>query len=108
MHLTARERRLIALKATDRVSHVARARVMRKAVAKLRAADDIAARKGKLHGKCNVTACTERGDDVRWWNRPMGAYYCTHCKDEISRFDEHLGTERAIFEVKPHTSDEER
>jgi len=57
--------------------------------------------KGKYHGKCNVTACDERGEDVKWWNRPMHAFYCSHCKREISRFDDYLGTDQAIFKTSP-------
>ena len=41
--------------------------------------------KGKFGGKCNRTACTERGERVKWWNTGTRAYYCTCCRNLITR-----------------------
>jgi hypothetical protein len=59
--------------------------------------------KGEFKGKCNRTACEERGEDVKWWNRPMRAFYCSYCRREISRFDDYRGTPQQIFENHPRT-----
>ncbi len=101
MHLTAKERRLQALRITP-VQRISIHRPVRLNGSLRNPADDIdQTGKGKLHGKCNVTACKNRGTDVKWWNRPMHAHYCSYCKGEISRFDDYLGTDQAIFETTP-------
>lgn len=57
--------------------------------------------KGQLHGKCNRTACNERGENVRWWNKATRAHYCGHCRILINDCDDYLGTDQAIFETSP-------
>jgi hypothetical protein len=107
MHLTAKERRLqcVRMSPTERISmHSSNKRLHREESARRALAE--ATRqlgKGKLGGKCNVTACNVRGADVKWWNRPMHAHYCSYCKREISRFDDYVGTDQAIFETTPRT-----
>jgi hypothetical protein len=59
--------------------------------------------KGEFGGKCNRMACEERGEDVKWWNRPMRAFYCSDCRCEISRYDDYRGTPQQIFENAPRT-----
>ena len=101
MHLTAKERRLQKVRMTP-LQRISINRPLRRHTYLRNPADDIdQTGKGKLGGKCNVTACNNRGTDVKWWNRPMHAHYCSHCKREISRFDDYLGTDSAIFETSP-------
>lgn len=40
--------------------------------------------KGQMYGKCNRTACDERGHDVTWWNPHTAAFYCTCCARKIN------------------------
>jgi hypothetical protein len=61
--------------------------------------------KGRLHGKCNRSACTSTAGDVRWWNRPMHAYYCGACRIRINDSDAKLGTPDALFDPQPHGDD---
>lgn len=42
--------------------------------------------KGKKYSKCNRTACTVTGGDVRWWNKFTHAYYCGACAKKIMSF----------------------
>jgi hypothetical protein len=98
MHLTAKERRLQGVRMTP-TQRVSINRVFRSSLYP----DIDQTGKGQFGGKCNVTACRTRGEDVKWWNRPMRAFYCTHCKVEISRFDDYHGTPQQIFENAPRT-----
>jgi hypothetical protein len=103
MHLTKKERALQKVRMTP-LQRISINRPLRRSASVPRSdlypeIDQTA--KGELHGKCNVTACAERGEDVKWWNRPMRAHYCSYCKREISRFDDYLGTDQAIFETSP-------
>ncbi|MDP9155315.1 MAG: DHHC family palmitoyltransferase [Pseudomonadota bacterium] len=104
MHLTKRERAMIGqrMTTTERVS-VNRIYGLKSTYAPRRDPYDEPDQtgKGEFHGKCNVTRCHTRGEDVKWWNRPMRAHYCSYCKREISRFDDNLGTDQAIFETTP-------
>jgi hypothetical protein len=126
MHLTKRERRIMkaapSLSTTERVSiarHWPGARGRMPSQEQIRAVADVLRApgdllddpyahidqtgKGKFKGKCNVTACEERGEDITWWNRPMRAFYCSDCRREISRFDDYRGTPQQIFENHPRT-----
>jgi hypothetical protein len=102
MHLTKRERLNLQLTATQRVTRNNLRLAPRRPPAYV--PEQPEAIKGHFGGKCNVTACEERGEDVKWWNRPMHAYYCSYCKREISRFDDYLGTDHAIFEPIAHVA----
>lgn len=111
MHLTKRERAMLGLRmtATQRVS-IGEAKgggvhpLQRNHTPRSELYPDIdQTGKGQFQGKCNVTACDERGEDVKWWNRPMRAFYCSYCRREISRFDDYRGTPQQIFENAPRT-----
>lgn len=115
MHLTARERRLMkaapTLSTTQRVSIARHWPKSRGQAATVLSAEHVArdanypdidqTGKGQFKGKCNRTACEERGEDIAWWNRPMRAFYCSDCRREISRFDDYRGTPQQIFENAP-------
>jgi hypothetical protein len=115
MHLTKRERRIMkaapSLSTTERVSIArhwpkARGRMPSQVFVPAALPDDPYGHidqtgKGQFKGKCNVTACEERGEDIAWWNRPMRAFYCSDCRREISRFDDYRGTPQQIFENAP-------
>jgi len=103
MHLTAKERRLQKVRMTP-LQRVSINRPLRRQTSLRNPADDIdQTGKGELGGKCNRTACTTRGADVQWWNRPMRAHYCRGCMRLIRSYDEDRGTDSAIFETTPRT-----
>jgi hypothetical protein len=106
MHLTSRERRFIHMMPLERISADKRQKHAAAARAEFQAFKDLSERKGKLHGKCNRTACGERGEDVRWWNRVTHAFYCTSCKRSISEFDDDCGGMGSLFDPVPHEAKE--
>jgi len=98
MHLTKRERLNLQFTATQRVTRNNLRLAPRRPPTY--APEQSEAIKGHFGGKCNRTACTETGEDVKWWNRYTYAYYCSDCHRLIGR----ANPEITLFDPVAHVA----